>query len=177
MSSSKPKEAPKDIQPDALIHPTAILTGDHLITVASKAIIQPRTTLDSSAHQIKVGADTIISERSTIGSKAVDTDHNLTAINIGQGVILETGTTISAGATIGDFTIIAAGATVGPGATIGTNCSIAQRVTILERDTVPDNMVVWGDGWDQRRIGIHDGGREGLVKGLANGLRAVWSNK
>ena len=181
MATTKPKEAPKNVQSDALIHPTAVLTGNHQINIGSKVIVQPRTLLDSTYGPIDVGANTVIAERCTIASTSPP-PQGVSPITVGEGVIIETGATVAAAA-VGDFTIIGVQAKIGKRARIGANCKVAQGVTVRIEDEITDNTIVWGDEWDQRRTESEDGGlrigagREGLSKGMGDGLRAVWSSK
>ena len=97
-------------------------------------------------------------------------------------MIIESGATVEA-RSVGDYSIIEAGAKVGKGARIGGYCKICAKVEVPEGGVVEDGMVVWGDGWGERRMeeegkGLRSPGmREGMVEAVAGGVRAVWKVK
>ena len=82
---------------------------------------------------------------------------------------------------MGPYTTIGVGATIGRGAVVGAYCTICARVEVAEGEQVGDGIVVWGNGWGQRRQGqmgqMREQGRRELVEGLGVSLRGVWSMK
>ena len=180
MSSTKAPAPPTDVK--GLVHPNASLLGTHTITIGQKAIIQPRARLNSAHGPINIGAHTIVAEKASVGYSSSPASSREKPANIGKGVIIETAATIEA-TSIGDHTIIEARATVGKDAVIGRNCKICAGVKLRDGENVEEGTIIWGDSWDQRRV-EHDGkglragaGRKGLVEGLGDGLRAVWTTK
>ena len=98
-------------------------------------------------------------------------------------MIIESGAVVEA-ARIGDYSIIEAGAKLGKGCVVGEGCKVCSLVTVPEGGEVGDGMVVWGEGWDQRRreggMGANGEGRrvrrEG-VQGLGEVYRRLWTGK
>ena len=179
--SSRPASAPT-INQGGLLHPTASLIGTHNITIGRKAILQLRSRADSTYTPIRIGANAIIAERASIGFLSPTSSDDSATLSIGEGVVIESGAVVEA-ASVGDYTIIEARAKIGKGAVIGANCKICAGVEVRDGDIVAEGTIVWGNGWDQRRIerdgkGLRVGaGRRGMVEGLGEGLRAVWSVK
>lgn len=109
------------------IHPTTLLcqkinvTGSHPITIGANAIIQPFATLDSSAGPIDIGEGCIVWECATVGSSELNsgaTTATLTTI-IGNNSVIESQSSIDAGAEVKQGCVISVAAKVGTQACIG----------------------------------------------------------
>ena len=185
-STSNPLSPPTSTTPTTLVHPTAILNGSHRITLGSRSIIQARSRLDSTYGPIDIGTGSIIGERASIGylsapSASLPPSFEPKTVTIGEGVIIESSAIIEA--SVGAYSMIEAGAKLSKNAEVGARCKVCAMVEITEK-IVGDDIVFWGNGWDERRLqkiekGVEKAGveRNAMVEGMAETLRGVWTGK
>ncbi len=169
MSSSKrtsalpagPK-APVSFALGLTISDGAILTGTHMITIASDTVIHPRAKILSTHGPVTIGRNCILSERSSLGLSTASASQTEGTV-IEDGVILEVGAIVEA-KSVGEGSLIEINARVGKGAVIGKVCNTcprAERILILivrqhckigplctvdDSEVVPDYTVIYGSG-------------------------------
>ena len=185
---STPKRADPPIisHSTALVSPSASLTGNYEITLGPNTVIQLRSHLSSVAGPIKIGEDCVIHERASIGLLSADVpqiqrdDRSISGISLGQGVLIEPEAMVEA-MSIGAFTVIETGAKIGRGAVVGKNCKICACAEVREEEVIGDNVIVFGNGWDQRRMDRRDevmsATRERWVMEQGLFLRKTWTGK
>ena len=181
-SSSKTSLPPTQIPSNALVHSTASFKGQFDINVGPKAIIQLRSRIDSTYAPVRLGAGCIIYERASIGYLSRPSHVADGGVTIGDGVIIESGAVIEA-TSIGSHTTIEAHCRIGKEAVIGAYCKVCSGVEVGEKAVLTEGTLVWGSGWDQRRVesdvqkdNVHSTRRQ-LADGLNAGIRAIWSPK
>ena len=98
-------------------------------------------------------------------------------------MIIESSAIVEA-ASIGAYTVVEVRAKIGQGAVIGANCKVCAMVEIAAGEVIDDDTVIWGHGWDERRVqrkeaelGGSDAGRRAVVEGLAETLKGAWTGK
>lgn len=185
-STSKALSPPLESYSTTLVSASASLNGSYPIRLGPHAIIQPRSQLLSAVGPIDIGEGCIISERASIGSsKSASPQLEIDArtaprVTLAQGVLIECGATVEA-ASIGAFTVVEAGAKIGRGAVLGRDCKICARVQIGEGEIVGDGIVVYGNGWGEKRMerrgGVMDGKREAWAREQGEVLRKAWTGK
>ncbi|KAK4695511.1 hypothetical protein P7C71_g2255, partial [Lecanoromycetidae sp. Uapishka_2] len=173
-STNKTSVPPLQSTPTTLLSASATLTGSFPITLGANSIIQIRTHLSSTHGFLTIGEACIISERSSIGllSPPYESSDNslqpaVAGTTLGPAVLVESGAVVEA-TSVGPYTIIESGARIGKGAKVGAGCKICAGVEIGEGSVVENGMVVWGNGWGERR-------REGRGKAMDPlVMRKVW---
>lgn len=185
-ATSKAGLPPIHSSPTTLIHPTVSLSGTYPITLGPNVIVQLRTHLMSTCGSLSIGQDSIIGEKAALGQNtptATSSDYESRGIEIGSNVLIEGRATVEA-ASIGAYTIIETGAKVGKGAVIGEHCKICAKVEIGEAEMIENDMVVYGNRWDERSIekegrglGGIERARKGMMEGQRDTLRSLWTGK
>ena len=185
-SASKVSGPPLVSHSTALVSASATLTGSHQITLGPNAIIQLRSHLSSTLGPIDISEDCIIDERASVGLLSPSfprsqTDNGLIlGVSLGRSVLIGPGATVEA-TSIGDFTVVETGAKIGRGAVIGRNCKICAQMEVREEEVIGDDVVIFGNGWDQRRVDRKSGAvsemRERWVKEQEQVLRRMWTGK
>jgi carbonic anhydrase/acetyltransferase-like protein (isoleucine patch superfamily) len=118
------------IDPEAYVHPDAVLIGD--VRIAARASVWPGAVLRGDSSYIEVGEETSIQD----GTVVHCSDGNPTVVGrrctVGHNVHLE-GCTIGDGALIGSGSVVLNFATVGDDALVGAGAVVSNNVVVPAR--------------------------------------------
>ncbi|PNY28805.1 Uncharacterized protein TCAP_01281 [Tolypocladium capitatum] len=161
---------PVNFSSSLTISDDAILRGTHSITMQSETVVHPRSKFESSMGSILIGRRCVIHERTHIGARPKDPKNTRPGgVVLGDYVVVEAVSVIEAGNTeIGEGTIVQVGSSIGCGAKIGKNCTISHMSVIAPGDVLPDFTTVYSNGL--RRIdkrGVGERQKHRLVKQIA----------
>lgn len=121
------------IHPDAVVAPTAVISGD--VTIGAGAQILHGAVITSEGSPITIGANVIVMENALIRASSVH------AVHIGDHVLVGPMASIS-GATIEDEVYLATGSRVVNGAHVGRGSLVRTNAVVHLRTTVPEGTVV-----------------------------------
>ena len=121
------------IHPEAVVSPTAVISGDVSIGAGSQILHGAVITAEGGA--ITLGENVIVMENALIRATAVNSVH------IGDHVLVGPMASVS-GATIADEVFLATGTRVFNGAKIGTRCEVRINGVVHLRTVLPPQTVV-----------------------------------
>ncbi len=130
------------IHPDAVVAPTAVISGD--VTIGAGAQVLHGAIITAEGGPVVLGEHVIVMENALIRATAAN------AVRIGDHTLVGTLASV-AGATLDEEVFLASGARVFNGARVGRRCevrinAIVHRHTVLpERTVVPIGWVAVGD--------------------------------
>jgi carbonic anhydrase/acetyltransferase-like protein (isoleucine patch superfamily) len=116
-----------DIDPDAYVHPDAVLIGQ--VTLGPGASVWPTAVLRADSDRIVVGARTSIQDGTVIHTTTGEPTLIGEGCVVGHNVHLE-GCTIGDGALIGSGSIVLNRAEVGAGALVGAGAVVSNGVVV-----------------------------------------------
>lgn len=139
-SSSPSKSALPD--PNLRLHTNSLCAKDTKLiltqgpfTLRSNSVVHPKVQVTSSLEGTVLGRCSILGEKSVIDR----------TLRIGDYTLIEAGCQISA-KEIGDDCVIESGVTLCEGSIIGNNCRICAGETVGPGEMVPDGTVVFSNG-------------------------------
>ncbi|MEZ3159629.1 gamma carbonic anhydrase family protein [Microbacterium sp. BWT-B31] len=121
------------IHPDAVVAPTAVVSGD--VVIGPGCQILHGAVITSEGGAITLGGNVIVMENALIRATAVNPVH------IGDHVLVGPMASIS-GATIADEVFLATGTRVFNGARIGERCEVRINAVVHLRTVLPADSVV-----------------------------------
>jgi carbonic anhydrase/acetyltransferase-like protein (isoleucine patch superfamily) len=121
------------IHPDAVIAPTAVISGD--VEIGADCQVLHGAVITAEGGAITLGANVIVMENALIRATAANPVH------IGDHVLVGPMASIS-GATIGDEVFLATGTRVFNGARIGDRSEVRINAVVHLRTTLPPETVV-----------------------------------
>ena len=184
VSTSRGLPPPVQYSTTTLVSASAIITGNHPISLGPNVIIQIRARINSAYGPINISENCIINERATIGMlsppASTQAEDDPAGVSLAPGVVIESGAIVEA-ASIGAYTIIEAGAKVGKGVVLGEHCKVCAMVEVKEGAVVGNGTVVYGSGWGEWR-NEHgrqeaEGMRRAAVSEQYEVLRRCWTGK
>lgn len=150
-------KAPTSIEPGAIVANHAVLTGEHLITIAAGAVVHPYGRLTSADGPVEVGEGAVVWEKGVVGSRGRDRGEKGAEGGSGRrktvlkrNAVVETGAVVEAGAEIGEGTVLEAYARIGEGAVVG---QVSVVFPFARRSLHATRRTVRGPFHDQRRTG------------------------
>jgi carbonic anhydrase/acetyltransferase-like protein (isoleucine patch superfamily) len=121
------------IHPDAVIAPTAVISGD--VEIGADCQVLHGAVITAEGGAITLGANVIVMENALIRATAANPVH------IGDHVLVGPMASIS-GATVGDEVFLATGTRVFNGARIGDRSEVRINAVVHLRTTLPPETVV-----------------------------------
>lgn len=121
------------IHPDAVVAPTAVISGD--VTIGAGCQVLHGAVLTAEGGAITLGEHVIVMENALIRASAVHPVH------IGSHVLVGPTASLS-GATVGDEVFLATGTRVFNGARIGDRCEVRIGAIVHVRTILPPDAVV-----------------------------------
>lgn len=121
------------IHPDAVIAPTAVISGD--VQIGADCQVLHGAVITAEGGAITLGENVIVMENALIRATATNPVH------IGDHVLVGPMASIS-GATVGDEVFLATGTRVFNGARIGDRCEVRINAVVHLRTTLPPETVV-----------------------------------
>lgn len=121
------------IHPDAVVSPTAVVSGD--VTIAAGCQVLHGAVITSEGSPITIGASTIVMENALIRASAVHATH------VGDHVLVGPMVSIS-GAVVEDEVYLATGSRVVNGAHIGRGSLVRTNAVVHLRTIVPAGTIV-----------------------------------
>lgn len=121
------------IDPDAVIAPTAVISGD--VTIGAGCQVLHGAVITAEGGPITLGTHAVVMENALIRASAVSPVH------IGSHVLVGPMASVS-GATIDDEVFLATGTRVFNGARIGQRCEVRINAVVQLRTVLPPETVV-----------------------------------
>lgn len=121
------------IHPDAVIAPTAVISGD--VEIGADCQVLHGAVITAEGGAITLGSNVIVMENALIRATATNPVH------VGDHVLLGPMASVS-GAIIGDEVFLATGTRVFNGARIGDRCEVRINAVVHLRTTLPPETVV-----------------------------------
>lgn len=121
------------IHPDAVIAPTAVISGD--VTIGADCQVLHGAVITAEGGAITLGENVIVMENALIRATATNPVH------VGDHVLVGPMASVS-GATIGDEVFLATGTRVFNGARIGERSEVRINAVVHLRTTLPPESVV-----------------------------------
>lgn len=121
------------IHPDAVIAPTAVISGD--VTIGADCQILHGAVITAEGGPITLATNVIVMENALIRASATN------AVHIGEHTLVGPMASVS-GATIGDEVFLATGTRVFNGALIGDRCEVRINAVVHLRTVLPAETVV-----------------------------------
>ncbi|KRB39052.1 gamma carbonic anhydrase family protein [Microbacterium sp. Root180] len=121
------------IHPDAVIAPTAVISGD--VQIGADCQVLHGAVITAEGGAITLGQNVIVMENALIRATATNPVH------IGDHVLVGPMASVS-GATVGDEVFLATGTRVFNGARIGDRCEVRINAVVHLRTTLPPDTVV-----------------------------------
>lgn len=121
------------IHPDAVIAPTAVISGD--VTIGADSQVLHGAVITAEGGPITLGANVIVMENALIRASAAH------AVHVGAHTLVGPMCSVS-GATIGDEVFLATGTRVFNGARIGDRCEVRINAVVHLRTVLPAGTVV-----------------------------------
>ncbi|MFT4229978.1 MAG: gamma carbonic anhydrase family protein [Microbacterium sp.] len=121
------------IHPEAVVAPTAVISGD--VEIGEGCQVLHGAVITSERGPITLGANVIVMENALIRATATNPVH------IGDHVLVGPMSSVS-GATVGDEVFLATGTRVFNGARIGERCEVRINAVVHLRATLPPGTVV-----------------------------------
>jgi len=116
------------IQPDVLVHPSAVVSGSAVVGIGSQVLMQAAVCADA-----KLGPACIVNTQASVDHECV----------LGEGVHLGPGATLCGCVNVGDCAFIGAGATILPRVCIGADAVVGAGAVVTH--DVPHGQVVVGN--------------------------------
>jgi sugar O-acyltransferase (sialic acid O-acetyltransferase NeuD family) len=116
------------IQPDVLVHPSAIVSRSAVVGIGSQVLMQAAVCADA-----KLGSACIVNTQASVDHECV----------LGEGVHLGPGATLSGCVKVGDCAFIGSGATILPRVRIGADAVVGAGAVVTH--DVPPRQVVVGN--------------------------------
>ncbi len=121
------------IHPDAVIAPTAVISGD--VEIGADCQVLHGAVITAEGGAITLGSNVIVMENALIRATATNPVH------VGDHVLVGPMASVS-GAIIGDEVFLATGTRVFNGARIGDRCEVRINAVVHLRTTLPPETVV-----------------------------------
>ncbi|MGN8551046.1 UNVERIFIED_CONTAM: gamma carbonic anhydrase family protein [Microbacterium sp. SLM126] len=121
------------IHPDAVIAPTAVISGD--VEIGADCQVLHGAVITAEGGAITLGENVIVMENALIRATATNPVH------IGDHVLVGPMASVS-GATVGDEVFLATGTRVFNGARIGDRCEVRINAVVHLRTALPPDTVV-----------------------------------
>ncbi|QEV99540.1 gamma carbonic anhydrase family protein [Microbacterium caowuchunii] len=121
------------IHPDAVIAPSAVISGD--VTIGAGCQVLHGAVLTAEGGPVVLGEHVIVMENALIRATSVN------SVRIGSHVLVGPMASIS-GATIADEVFLATGVRVFNGARIGTRCEVRINAVVHLRTVLPPETIV-----------------------------------
>jgi carbonic anhydrase/acetyltransferase-like protein (isoleucine patch superfamily) len=121
------------IHPDAVIAPTAVISGD--VVIGADCQVLHGAVITAEGGPITLGANVIVMENALIRASAAN------AVHIGEHTLVGPMASVS-GATIGDEVFLATGTRVFNGARIGERSEVRINAVVHLRSVLPPGSVV-----------------------------------
>lgn len=121
------------IHPDAVVAPTAVLSGD--VTIGAGCQVLHGAVITAEGGPVILGENVIVMENALIRATSVN------AVRIGSHVLVGPMASIS-GATIADEVFLATGTRVFNGARVGERCEVRINAVVHLRTVLPPETVV-----------------------------------
>lgn len=121
------------IHPDAVVAPTAIISGD--VTIGADTQVLHGAVITAEGGPITLGRSVIVMENALVRASATN------AVHIGDHTLVGPMASVS-GAVVGDEVFLATGTRVFNGARIGDRCEVRINAVVHLRTELPDETVV-----------------------------------
>ncbi|MFT3796832.1 gamma carbonic anhydrase family protein [Microbacterium sp.] len=121
------------IHPDAVVAPTAVISGD--VTIGAGCHVLHGAVLTAEGGPVVLGAHVIVMENALVRATSAN------AVRIGDHTLIGTFASI-AGATLGDEVFLASGARVFNGARVGRRCEVRINAIVHRQTVLPEGTVV-----------------------------------
>jgi len=134
------------IHPDAVIAPTAVISGD--VVIGADCQVLHGAVITAEGGPITLGTNVIVMENALIRASSAN------AVHIGDHTLVGPMASVS-GATIGDEVFLATGTRIFNGARIGERCEVRINAVVHLRSVLPPETVVpigWVAVGDPARI-------------------------
>ena len=121
------------IHPDAVVAPTAVISGD--VNIGADCQVLHGAVITAEGGPITLGDSVIVMENALIRASATG------AVHIGAHTLIGTLASI-AGATVGEEVFFASGARIFNGALVGDRCEVRVNAIVHRRAVLPAGTVV-----------------------------------